>query len=606
MAKTQATLLELPAIAKFYKTLKSTKEQEDFKKHMLKYISIWLCDCPFEVSTTNRYTLTDYDASATARRRILSGETIKYLCGNLVAMTPEEEEELDLNRRDFSVVRAVRKKTTSLFLGPARFANHDCNPNARLCQQGEEGMTIIARRDINVGDEITVDYGDHYFGNNNKECLCVTCEKKGRNGWAPKETKPANKGTPLSEGSRTVTPSSKRLRSQRTCENQTKSPRSLKPFKPSVKRDAPSGLYTPPASKNSTSSGVDSTDNAVESSDDEFRFSANRKTLRRGFHGQKIAYHPSPFSKLNMQARKESRDQTQTSYVNYWLGRPTHESKPKPHTSVWMMPSPSASDSGAASKSVHCPGDSISVEELRGKSIFQTRDTTPAVESKPLKTNGRATLNQKKSSLSLSRARESTPPDTGEDTEDKDSSEDDLEEEAPESESGDSSEKIPRKPGDYTRTRALLVVRQARWVDCPTCDIPWVETQEQTRAECSRCERHSKLYGFRWPKTEPKGENDQRVLDHRLISRTLKYHEEKALPRRGHGLDKPITQPEIKELIESSSDEEDDGARKFRRTRARAVVNVKKRPIEEVEPDPRVLERKNKNLRSAKNWIMLT
>ena len=181
--KAEAALLELPGLQKYFNLLKTDREKEDFRRHMRKYINIWLPDCPFEVSTTNRYTIVTHEAATTARRSIRKGDTIKYLCGNLVAMTPQEEQDLDLTRRDFSIVMSSRKKTPSLFLGPARFANHDCNANARLVTRGSEGMQVVAVRDIDVGDEITVNYGENYFGESNCECLCNTCETEGRNGW---------------------------------------------------------------------------------------------------------------------------------------------------------------------------------------------------------------------------------------------------------------------------------------------------------------------------------------------------------------------------------------------------------------------------------------
>lgn len=183
LQKAEAALLELPGLKKYVALLQTDREKEDFRRHMRKYMNIWQCDCPFEVSTTNRYTIVTYEAAVTARRPIRKGETIKYLCGNLVAMTPEEEKDLDLTRRDFSIVMSSRKKTPSLFLGPARFANHDCNANAKLVTRGSEGMQVVAVRDIDLGDEITVDYGDNYFGDDNCECLCGTCESLERGGW---------------------------------------------------------------------------------------------------------------------------------------------------------------------------------------------------------------------------------------------------------------------------------------------------------------------------------------------------------------------------------------------------------------------------------------
>ena len=34
-----------------------------------------------------------------------------------------------------------------------------------------------ALKTINIGDEITCFYSNTYFGENNKDCLCASCEK---------------------------------------------------------------------------------------------------------------------------------------------------------------------------------------------------------------------------------------------------------------------------------------------------------------------------------------------------------------------------------------------------------------------------------------------
>jgi hypothetical protein len=34
-------------------------------------------------------------------------------------------------------------------------------------------------RDMSIGDEVTCYYGPNFFGSNNDECECVTCEKSG-------------------------------------------------------------------------------------------------------------------------------------------------------------------------------------------------------------------------------------------------------------------------------------------------------------------------------------------------------------------------------------------------------------------------------------------
>ena len=93
----------------------------------------------------------------------------------------------------------------------------------------------------------------------------------------------------------------------------------------------------------------------------------------------------------------------------------------------------------------------------------------------------------------------------------------------------------PRRPGDYTLTRALLTTAYSRWVECRNCPVVFVqEDAYQTRAACPRCERHSKLYGFAWPKTDREGKADkeERVLDHRLVHRFVPPEEER-LERKG-------------------------------------------------------------------------
>ncbi|EMC99144.1 hypothetical protein BAUCODRAFT_393590 [Baudoinia panamericana UAMH 10762] len=178
-------LLRLPGIQKFYRGLGTEDEKEHFERHVRKYINIYLPDCPFDVGTTNRYTVMTAEAAIYARKAIRKGEPIKYLSGIQVEMTEQEEKEL-CSRTDFSIVLSSRRKRPSLFLGPARFANHDCDSNARLNTSGPHGIHIVACKDIAVGDEITVTYGEDYFGLENCECLCATCENNVRNGWDPR------------------------------------------------------------------------------------------------------------------------------------------------------------------------------------------------------------------------------------------------------------------------------------------------------------------------------------------------------------------------------------------------------------------------------------
>ena len=182
--KAEERLLALPGLRKFLASLKTDKEKDDFKKHARRYLSIYLPDCAFEVSSTNRYTIVTQEASVTARRPIRKNETIKYLEGIQVVITAKEEEEMTSRKKDFSIVVSSRSRCASLFMGPARFANHDCRANARLKTTSHAGMEVVATRSIDTAEEITVTYGDNYFGENNCECLCKTCEDGRVNGWA--------------------------------------------------------------------------------------------------------------------------------------------------------------------------------------------------------------------------------------------------------------------------------------------------------------------------------------------------------------------------------------------------------------------------------------
>jgi SET domain len=71
-----------------------------------------------------------------------------------------------------------------LLLGPVRFVNHGCDPNAKFAwSRRRRGIKVVARRPIDAGEEVTVSYGQDYFGQRNRSCRCATCEKKCRNGW---------------------------------------------------------------------------------------------------------------------------------------------------------------------------------------------------------------------------------------------------------------------------------------------------------------------------------------------------------------------------------------------------------------------------------------
>lgn len=140
------------------------------------YIVLFSPNCPFEINTTHQYSVTP-EACITARKPIQQG-FIKSLTGVLVAIDKDESDLLDVTGRNFSIVASSRKRYASLFLGPGRFVNHDCSANSEL-RLVNSVIQVIAMRYIRVGEEITVNYGRHYFGKDNRDCLCMTCARNG-------------------------------------------------------------------------------------------------------------------------------------------------------------------------------------------------------------------------------------------------------------------------------------------------------------------------------------------------------------------------------------------------------------------------------------------
>ncbi|WVF70587.1 hypothetical protein IAT40_005379 [Kwoniella sp. CBS 6097] len=97
-------------------------------------------------------------------------------------------------RRDFSIVWSGLKRCYQLFLGPARFLNHDCNPNVELLRQGKH-VTFRVTKPIRIGEELTTFYGENYFGRGNIECLCLTCEQAGKGGFTPVSTSTSHRNS---------------------------------------------------------------------------------------------------------------------------------------------------------------------------------------------------------------------------------------------------------------------------------------------------------------------------------------------------------------------------------------------------------------------------
>ncbi|KAL5357195.1 histone-lysine N-methyltransferase set9 [Aspergillus floccosus] len=530
--KAERELLAISGIKKYMAKLPNDREKEWFRRHLRKYLQMYLPECPFEVTTTNRYTITEHEAAICARKFIKQGQEIKYLSGTLVPMTREEEQDLDLKRKDFSIVMSSRRKTPSFFLGPARFANHDCNANGRLVTRGSEGMQVVATRDIYTGEEITVSYGEDYFGIDNCECLCLTCERAVRNGWAPQ------------------------------VDSEASSPAST----PALNDETKSAHGSPSPRKRKYAPDADSDVSPSPTPQKRRKFSRQYSKLRTevSLSGDVSAIEPNPEQNTEPSVKPTRDTPKDVSATNGFATNESNEqvSENQRAASDREPSSPLGVDESQHSSASTAPTSlcdvGIKLEEST-EAFTQEALATTKVES-VADSHGDGGCHQLPAGSeheALSELSESLELDEKSGTVVKRRKRRTRRQVVPSVE--DESHRV-RVPGDYTKTSKLLAQSYDRWVDCRTCKAWFVQHNSYlTRRECPRCERHSMLYGFQWPKTDKDGplDDEERVMDHRTVHRFLYPDEEARISRRDRGVSFGVTPtPELSEPRTETEDSE--------------------------------------------------
>lgn len=487
----------------------------------------------------------------TARKFIKKGETVKYLCGIQVIMTPEEEVDIAQRKRDFSIVISSRNKSASLFLGPARFANHDCGANARLMTTGLVGMEIIAVKDIEIGEEITVTYGDNYFGEDNCECLCKTCEENSRSGWqqesedtpeaVPKlsiENEPDCRGSysfrrkrkhdPMDSRTPSITPDI-RPRVPKTAPKYTvrKEPNTSSPIQPNPSQTPESGLKR--------KIGADQSPTTQGGSAKKACLPPKIKMEDPGQNSINLYSTPVTSRATSISGSRESSsplatltDATSVDYDTIVVSprQGPFENSDLDLESPTAVVSKSATNQALTQESIFVSLSTslqhpvvkndvtLSLElasEIAGakkKSVRRLKRPSTKLLAKTLASDSKKKRAIKKAVLPA--------PVT------------DLDH-AP----------AVRRPSDYVLTPLLLAQPASAWISCKVCDGFFVQLDAYfTRSSCPRCERHSKLYGYQWPKTDKEGKHDseERVTDHRTVHRFIRPDEEKAIRKRDRGL----------------------------------------------------------------------
>ena len=568
-------------------------------------------------------------------------------------ITPEEEAEMALRKKDFSIVVSSRNKCTSLFMGPARFANHDCGANARLVTKGQAGIEIIACRAIDADEEITVTYGENYFGEDNCECLCHTCEDNQVNGWKNDDGGiPVNKSI---EGDLATVSAQgyslrRRRRDESACGASSRTPSATPDIRPRV----------PKRSKSQRNLGerASTIDSPFHEHAEGSRPALKRKRdieplatppvtpakQQKTTHNQVVSA-PSGSAESSAGSEKafgESPPSSEATQGDALLTDVTsppedtpepviHSPKPTPINraievlkqedatdDVRVQDAPAALSTPEASQPATAPGDpqseeaqTATISEMLELAVTGSPSTRPNIIGhgpvtiqgleiatdrlpSPVKSqeSGPATpaTSPLDASDSVALAPASPTPETPNPIKRGRGRPRKLVSPAAAVKPGrllsgrrrrssagtpESSPPPPRRrtPGDYTLTPLLLSEPHTAWIHCMNCGVAFVQQNAYyTKSSCPRCERHSKLYGYIWPKTEPsgKGDDEERVLDHRLIHRFLDAEGEAKVRGRRYGYSNPGRDTADRETGEDEESALDLG-RGRKRTRAETV-----------------------------------
>jgi uncharacterized protein len=112
-----------------------------------------------------------------ARRQIRAGDTVAILGGSIVSDAEVRDRIASGGRYDGIALDVDRNLVIEPVDWPGRYGNHSCEPN--LWMSGP--VTVVAARDIEPGEELTIDYALHTLDPSwRMSCSCHSSSCRGR------------------------------------------------------------------------------------------------------------------------------------------------------------------------------------------------------------------------------------------------------------------------------------------------------------------------------------------------------------------------------------------------------------------------------------------
>ncbi|KAI0980433.1 hypothetical protein GJ496_007161 [Pomphorhynchus laevis] len=151
---------------------------DEFRDHIYKFLHLHNPKSGVMIVPCLRYSSEKAGGRIVATNYWPKDSRLIYLLGTISKMSKREESELLIpGQNDFSVMFSTRRKCSQLWLGPAAYINHDCSANCMFVSNGPNSACVQALKEIFPGDEITCFYGENFFGEENENCECETCER---------------------------------------------------------------------------------------------------------------------------------------------------------------------------------------------------------------------------------------------------------------------------------------------------------------------------------------------------------------------------------------------------------------------------------------------